>query len=836
MIEPLPEERWRKDYYYHSNPRTEDTSITHWGAWVDDAELERVRESMHIDPDNTTRLHLMTLEATRQALGGLDQKTLLGRATALIIGEMLAPDEVREAAFLDEEERLVEQLQGLDHAQKDEAIERLRAYMQEVRSRPYMRRDLLLAGSVGHTVKTAFEFTGETFFVDAACATSFGIIDVAMQKLRLGQVDLAVAAGIDANLAPELYIAYSKGGVISPERCLPFDARSQGLSQGEGAVTFVLQRLSDALADGHEILGVLRNCGVSSDGRAGNLFSTTLKGQLLAFERGHGGLDPRPVDYVECHGTGTRMGDWTELECLTTFFSGQTDPFYVGSVKSLIGHAKGAAGAAGLLKCILSQRNRVLPPSPYIEQFVGGDNPSVAMNKEPVELPGLGEDGGRPLRYAVNSFGFGGINFHLVLDEYIPEPSSDHAPPTLGDASETAPLFPAQAGSRDRPRPVSKPVSKSEPTIVAVANVFVPRDKAVHDFRMYRFSVPPKTIAQTDVMQLQALMAVEDAYRAAGAGMDFINREKFSVVSATSRGIGAACDLAKRAQHFELRGILDGLDKDLVDAVFKSKDRYAPVTEDTGPGVLNNVIAGRVCNIFDFHGKGYNVDAELNSFACAMGLALDDLRTGASDMVAVLGVEEIMDPAQLLVQREGMCCLLLTTLERAMVYDLPVIFKVDRFEYANRYDSEQSEHLDPAFHASAMLSMAGADGVATAWSRADKIKTDAGEIAWAVATAEAVSATWADVSAGYSGAMGGGERPHPTTTGDIKKKATGEVVTVRMRAAKVRTQSGAEKWAVATSEAVSALWGPRNLGLGDTEKAWIGIPWLAPVMRPEDDS
>ncbi|MDQ7905422.1 aminotransferase class I/II-fold pyridoxal phosphate-dependent enzyme [Phytohabitans sp. ZYX-F-186] len=263
------------------------------------------------------------------------------------------------------------------------------------------------------TISSAFDLRGPSLVVDAACASSLLAVHEAVGHLRTGQVDLAVAGGVYLNLVPDNLVAFSRIGALSRAgACRPFDRRADGFVLGEGAAVVLLKRLDDALRDGDPVYGVIRGTGCANDGRADGPMTPRLEGQVAALRRAYddAGVEPYTVGFVECHGTATPAGDRVELAALREVFGGGV---HVSSVKANIGHALPASGIAGLVKTLLVLRHGVIPPQPGCAEPI----PRLADFR----LAQRPEPWAGPRRAAVNSFGFGGTNVHLVLDEGSPD-------------------------------------------------------------------------------------------------------------------------------------------------------------------------------------------------------------------------------------------------------------------------------------------------------------------------------------------------------------------------------------------------------------------------------
>lgn len=278
-----------------------------------------------------------------------------------------------------------------------------------------------LGNVVAGRIASRLDLHGPSFTVDAACASSLAALDVALRMLRTRASDMAVVGAVDGTNHAPGYVAFASTHALSPTgRCRPFDESADGTVISEGAAMLVLKRLEDAEADGDRVWAVLRGTGASSDGRSTSLTAPHAPGQRRALERAYldAGVDPRTVGLLEAHGTGTRVGDPVEVEALHAVFAGgERRGCALGSVKSAIGHTKVVAGLAGLLKAALALHERVLPPTLGIER----PNRAVDWSSSPFFLctearPWLGSPG-RPRRAGVSAFGFGGSNFHAVLEE-----------------------------------------------------------------------------------------------------------------------------------------------------------------------------------------------------------------------------------------------------------------------------------------------------------------------------------------------------------------------------------------------------------------------------------
>ncbi|KAI1177826.1 putative polyketide synthase [Nemania sp. FL0916] len=286
---------------------------------------------------------------------------------------------------------------------------------------------------VSNRISYFFDWHGPSMTIDTACSSSLVAVHEAVQLLRSGESDVAVAAGSNLILSPELYVGESKLQMLSPDsRSRMWDADANGYARGEGVASCILKRLSDAIRDGDNIECIIRESGVNSDGRTKGITMPNQAAQADLIKRTYqkAGLDPRDPEqrcqYFEAHGTGTKAGDGREAEGIDIAFFGRQakgvseDPLYVGSVKTVIGHTEGTAGLAGLMKASLALQNGIIPPNMHFNTLSSEVAPFYGnLEIATVAKPWPKVSG--PRRASVNSFGFGGTNGHVILENFEPE-------------------------------------------------------------------------------------------------------------------------------------------------------------------------------------------------------------------------------------------------------------------------------------------------------------------------------------------------------------------------------------------------------------------------------
>ncbi|WP_231681607.1 beta-ketoacyl synthase N-terminal-like domain-containing protein, partial [Ralstonia pseudosolanacearum] len=283
-----------------------------------------------------------------------------------------------------------------------------------------------------------FGWEGPSMAVDTACSASHSALHLAVQALRARECGMALSAGVKLQLLPEIDRVLHKAGMLAADgRCKTLDASADGYVRGEGCVVLVLKRLSDALADGDAIRAVIRDTLVRQDGAGSSLSAPNGEAQqrLLSLALARAGLAPAEIDYIELHGTGTRLGDPIEYQSVADVFGGRApdDPLWIGSVKTNIGHLESAAGAAGLVKTVLALEQARIPPLVGLK----GINPLIDLDAIPARAPAHTVDW--PARQAVRragvtSYGFAGTIAHVILEQAPQAPVAQAAgtEPTRG--------------------------------------------------------------------------------------------------------------------------------------------------------------------------------------------------------------------------------------------------------------------------------------------------------------------------------------------------------------------------------------------------------------------
>ncbi|MCB0171116.1 MAG: type I polyketide synthase [Anaerolineae bacterium] len=400
-ISKVPADRWDSDALYDPKPGTPGKITTQWGGFLNQVDQFdpdyfgiSPREALRMDPQQRIFLEVAT-EAWEDA--GLIYDKLVGSQTGVFV-----------ASYHND----YAQLQYADPNQIDAYTSTGSAH-----------------SIVANRLSYILDLQGPSVTVDTACSSSLVAIHLACQSLRNGECNMALAGAVSLMLSPEVTISLSNWGFMTPDgRCKTFDARADGFVRGEGCGVVVLKRLADALMDGDNILAVIRGSAVNQDGRTNVLTAPSGQAQQAVVQQAlnNAGLTPDQISYIEAHGTGTSLGDPIEVEALAQVIGSRSSDnlCVLGSVKTNIGHLEAAAGIAGLIKVVLSLQHQTIPPHLHFNKI----NPHIELDHMPFIIPTRLHPWpmGTQRRYAgVSSFGFGGTNAHIIVEEAPSIPATD---------------------------------------------------------------------------------------------------------------------------------------------------------------------------------------------------------------------------------------------------------------------------------------------------------------------------------------------------------------------------------------------------------------------------
>ncbi|HEX6524788.1 MAG TPA: beta-ketoacyl synthase N-terminal-like domain-containing protein [Streptosporangiaceae bacterium] len=423
-ITDVPPARWDPDIYYRPEETGDDRFYCRRGGFIDDlADFDPAEFGiMPAAVDGTEPDQLLMLRAAAEAI--TDCAVLPDHERVGVIigrGGYLTPGVAR----LDHRVRTAHQLSAVLHdlvpGLSTERLAEVRAAFAQRLDADQAESSIgLVPNFAASRIANRFDLRGPAYTVDAACASSLVAVDQAVHELTSGRCDAVLAGGVHTCHLATLWSVFTKLRALSSAGIIrPLDARADGtlLSEGTGAV--VLKRLADARAAGDRVYAIIRGVGVASDGRATSMMNPRTEGQELAMRRAWAAarLDPaapEALGLLEAHGTGTPVGDRVELTTLERVFGPPRDdgPIGIGTVKSMIGHAMPAAGIAGLIKATFAVYHGVLPPTLHVDE----PHPALAATRFAPITHARPWNGGAVRRAAVNAFGFGGINAHVILE------------------------------------------------------------------------------------------------------------------------------------------------------------------------------------------------------------------------------------------------------------------------------------------------------------------------------------------------------------------------------------------------------------------------------------
>ncbi|GIF23627.1 acyl transferase domain-containing protein/3-hydroxymyristoyl/3-hydroxydecanoyl-(acyl carrier protein) dehydratase [Actinoplanes tereljensis] len=587
-------------------------------------------------------------------------------------------------------------------------------------------RSRFCSGLWAHTAANALGLTGGSFALDAACASALYAIKIACDRLHDGRADLMLAGAVSGCDGLIIDSGFAALGALSPSgRSRPLQRGADGLIPAEGAALLAFMRLPDAVAAHVPVLGVIRGIGLSNDGRTGGFLVPAEGGQIRAMDAAYraAGFTPDTVELLECHATGTPVGDAVEARSTARFFGDRPAPLPIGSAKSNVGHLLTASGAAGLLKLLSAIEHGTLPAT------AGATDPIDDLRDAPLRLLQSSEPwpSGRR-RAAISAFGFGGNNAHLIVEAYddhpatsiampsAPTPAPNSAPDSASDpdptpatdldpASDSAPDPDPGLGSDPASDLVSDPAPDSAEAAIAIVAIGtrvgdvdagglrdavlsgrVPGEApdtvevALDDLRY-----PPRDLGETLGQQLLVLEAAREAVRGIA-----LPPERTAVL------MGMGCDPEIARAHARRR----------LEAAGQAGDEFSPaLTAARVLGAMANIVANRIGGQLGLSGPGFAVSAEEASGIMALELAARALRTGEIDAALVGAVDLADEPvhrtalAQLgrtAKPTDAAIVLVLKRHDDAQRDGDPIIALLDRDAQSNRDGDDDAQHNQSA--------------------------------------------------------------------------------------------------------------------------------------------
>jgi PfaB family protein len=528
-------------------------------------------------------------------------------------------------------------------------------------------RNRFTSGLPALILERALELRAGAFALDAACASSLYAIKYACDWLHDDRADLVLAGAV--NCADDLFIhvgfsalsALSKSG-----RSRPFHREADGLMPAEGAAFVALRRLADARRDGDEILGVIRGIGLSNDGRGQGALVPSSEGQVRAIRAAYemSGVLPQDISLLECHATGTAVGDTTEIASLGEVFGSMPEPLGIGSLKSNMGHLITAAGVAGLIKVLEAMRESIRPPTLYAEDPIdalAGSSFRVLCKPEPWLVPDHVSDGVR--RAGISAFGFGGNNAHLIVEQFDPEaPIAIPAPvdPKLakfvvGEGLKPVAIVGIGVVAAECPDRAAFSEALLSGKSCVKPNASGELEGRIDSFEIdiAALGIPPNDLRQTLPQQLLML----DAGRQAADEVKLLPRERTGVYV----GMGADPEVARYGARWRLAewvGALrldasDRAQQDFEDGLASARNGVVDVLETAGViGSMPNIVANRLNRQLDLAGPSCTISLEERSGLEAVRVALRALQAREIDAALVGAVDMSCEPVHVAAMRE----------------------------------------------------------------------------------------------------------------------------------------------------------------------------------------
>lgn len=673
----VPDERWilSKDDAFDEAKATPDRVYSKRACLID--EIPKLPASgLEIEPELVSELdpaYRLLLAAGHQAFQAMKSGALDRSRVGVIIGNLALPSEsssklTREFFGRILEEKVLGQssLHNPNHT---------------------LSLNRCVAGLPGSVLAKALGLGSGAFTLDAACSSSLYALKLAVDELQSGRADAMLTGGLSRPDCLYTQMGFSQLHALSPTgTCSPFDKNGNGLVVGEGCGILALKRLSDAQRDGDTIHAVIRGIGLSND-VGGSLLAPLSDGQLRAMRAAYteAGLRPQDIDHIECHATGTALGDATEVNSLKTLWGGdhwRAEQCVLGSVKSNIGHTLTAAGSAAIIKTLLAMKHRQLPPTANFKQA----SPEMALASTPFTVLQQSRDWKKrddetPRRAAVSAFGFGGINAHVVLEEWDPEfnlAQAKESQPIEVTASVVKPCdiaiigMDASFGKWDTLRKFQERVlggrdedEATEPTgwwgieqsawyrlqglnHTPFKGFYADEIEMPQDM----FRIPPRELEEMLPQQLLMLKVAARALMDGGVTPKAAANGEFDKQhERTGVFIGIGMDL--NATNFSFRWSIQnkardwakqlGLDlnpAELDDWIASLRDAFIPpLSANRTMGALGSIVASRIAREFRIGGPSYTISSEENSSARAIEVAVRALQDRSLDQAIAGGVD-----------------------------------------------------------------------------------------------------------------------------------------------------------------------------------------------------
>ena len=679
-----PPERYDWHAYYSEDRGVDETTYCKFGGFL--ADYHFPAETLGVGSDaikDLNRTQLMVLDTTMQAIAsaGYTAQKLGEAGTALFVANMLGDELMVNTAlaakapevyyYIDQDETF----RSLPPEQRT-AIEK--GFFEQVHARlpdpAKVTAANVFQAELAKAASRILGLPGPAVIIDAACAAGLAVIDVAVRYLQDSTHTTVLACGALGNMSVTGNVSFAKIGGLSATHSAPLDAGADGLIPGEGAGTLLLKRLDEAVRDGDRIRGVISGVATRSDGKGKAVYAPSSQGQVSAMRRAlelaH--MRPEELDHVETHATSTPVGDATEVVSLKQLFDGLPSPAHeitLGSVKAQTGHTFSAAGMANVIKILLAFDHETLPPT---HNFTA-PQPGMRLEESPFRVPTSAEPWprteGHPRRVLSNAFGFGGVNTSICLEQYDP---IQHRPVTTKPrVRRMTPLAVVGIGCIT---PFAANLAEFDPDRAADAGLtgfpgdrWLPSTAAVWDadqrwrggviqnlaFPWKKYRLPPSVVAELDRSQLLAVMAAGQALEDSGSSLERWRDAGVFIGATCGMENGLVRNLRIRLREFaaalaqvpEFAALDEATRERLIAAYATPMLEAIPATRENAlPGYMDNIMAGRICNMFNLRGPGLVVDDDASSFGAALDIAARYLEQGECTAALVGGVHANLAP------------------------------------------------------------------------------------------------------------------------------------------------------------------------------------------------
>jgi len=688
---PVPAERFDRENYFDPEVGKMNRSYTDLGGLIDYRAIDRTvcpLTEVMLESYDTAHLNLCEVASRACIHAGMDPFHFPVRNTGVYIGNTRSGgigSEMVVATNLPETIRQLRTIQpfrdGDEEAQWCEQM--MSDVVRDIRDKAPKRRfegtPHTSANNAAILISQALKLNGPCMVFNSACASSLQALCQAVLAIQLGHIDMAIAGGASF-FHRDTLVLFSNARSLTAHRSCPFDEDADGLVVGEGAVVLLLKRLDQAVAEGNKIYSVIKGIGIASDGKGKSLWAPRKEGQIEAMSRAYGnGCRPSSVGYVEAHATSTALGDATEMEAIVDFFTKFLGASWgnrripVGSAKGNVGHTLEVAGLTGLLKAVLSIDRRTITPVAGLKT----PNSKIPWDRIPffapvTELPWETEDS-VPRMAAVNSFGIGGLNVHVVLEEHISVPSRTFALRSSGSKQPIAvvgfgAILPGALSTKefhqnliDR-KSTFRQVSPSKFDESIIKDHVFPNRNDIPPFsggfvENYQYDwrknkIPPKQIENASPLQFMILDAVNEAFEIGAFALEQINRKQIGVVVGTSFGsdfsvqLGITLFLPKLSAILRKRMHERGINNALIESILAQYSsavikKMPALTDETG-SFTASALASRITKSFDLMGGAVAVDAENASSFAALQCCVDQLRSGMNEMMICIAGQQDM--------------------------------------------------------------------------------------------------------------------------------------------------------------------------------------------------